>query len=174
MNELRGLGLRWSWGDGYGEMLHKPYGGNNDARVSCFLSHYMLWYNCTFIEKPILILEHDAVFVRPFEPFEFDSICMINDPKGATPKGDWWHDQMVKRGPGVWPKTKIFDNTRPDGLAGNSAYVIKPHAAQQLIDLVDSIGAWPNDAIMCRQLIDGLEEHYPFITEVQAEQSTIR
>jgi GR25 family glycosyltransferase involved in LPS biosynthesis len=59
-------------------------------------------------------------------------------------------------------------------LAGNSAYVIKPHAAQQLIDLVDSIGAWPNDAIMCRQLIDGLEEHYPFITEVQAEQSTIR
>ena len=80
---------------------------------------------------------------------------------------------MVKRGPGVWPKTKVFDDARPDGLAGGSAYVIKPEAADELIRLVHSIGAWPNDAIMCRQLIDGLQEHFPFITEVRAEQSTI-
>ena len=171
--ELHGLGLKWTWGDGYKGMQHKPYGGNNDARIGCFLSHYLLWHYCSISDEPLLILEHDAVFVRDFVPFEFDSICMINDPKGATPRGDWWSEQMVRRGPGVWPKTKVFDDTRPDGLAGNSAYVIKPRAAAWLINIVDEVGAWPNDAIMCRQLVDGLEEHYPFITEVQAERSTI-
>ena len=169
---LEDAGLEWTWGHGYGGMNHKPYGGNNDARIACFMSHYLLWRRCVVKERPLLILEHDAVFVRPFEPFEFDNICMINDPFMATPRGDWWSDQMRRRGPGVWPKTKVFDDSRPDGLAGNSAYVIKPHAAQNLIDLAHEIGAWPNDALMCRQFMD-LQEYYPFITEVRAEMSTI-
>ena len=171
---LQELGIKWTWGAGYNGMKHKPYGGNNDARIGCFLSHYLLWYRCSLMDEPMLILEHDAVFIRPFEEFEFDSICQINDPLGATPRGDWWSERMEARGPGVWPKTKVFDYTRPDGLAGNSAYVIKPHAAQRLVELVDEIGAWPNDAIMCRQLVDGLQEHYPFITEVRPERSTIQ
>ena len=173
VEELHGLGLRWTWGEGYKGMLHKPYGGDNRARIGCFLSHYLLWYRCSLIGEPMLILEHDAVFIRPFEEFEFESICMINDPARATPHGDWWHDQMVARGAGVWSKTKVFDDSRPDGLAGNSAYVIKPEAADRLIELCWEIGCWPNDAIMCRQLID-LQEHYPFITEVRPERSTIQ
>ena len=165
-------GLRWTWGDGFEFMQHKPYGGDHNKRVGCFLSHYELWSYCVRHNRELLILEHDAVFVRPFKPFDFDNICMINDPLGATPRGDWWSEQMEIRGPGVWPKTKVFDDSRPDGLAGNSAYVIKPHAAQVLLDLVAEIGAWPNDAIMCRQFMD-LQEYYPFITEVRAKQSTI-
>ena len=120
-----------------------------------------------------MILEHDAVFVRPFTAFEYDHICMINDPLNATPMGAYWSEKMSCRGPGVWPKTKIFDDSRPDGLAGHSAYLIKPHAALKMIELVHQVGAWPNDAIMCRQLFPGLQEHYPFITEVHSEGSTI-
>ena len=155
-------------------MTHKPYGGDHWSRIACFLSHYFLWLKCGRGETDYLILEHDAVFVRDFEPFEFKSICMINDPKGATPRGEWWSKEMKKRGPGVWPKTKVFDDSRPDGLAGGSAYVIKPKAARALVYLVEQIGAWPNDALICRQLVQDLEEHYPFITEVRDSQSTIR
>ena len=165
--------LEWTWGNGYKGMEHKPYGGNHDRRVACFISHYELWMLCAARDKPLLILEHDAVFVRPFKEFEFESVCMINDPLGATPRGRWWHEQMIKRGPGVWPKTKVFDDTRPDGLAGGSAYVMQPAAANQLIELAHSIGAWPNDALICRQLVDGLQEHYNFITRVMPERSTI-
>ena len=170
---MRDYALEWTWGTGYKGMLHKPYGGDHWARVACFLSHYMLWTQCARGDSDYLILEHDAVFIRDFEPFEFDSICMINDPAGAPPRGRWWSEQMRKRGPGIWPKTQIFDDRRPDGLAGGSAYVIKPKAAQALIRLVDIVGAWPNDAIICRQLVKGLQEHYPFVTEVRAEKSTI-
>ena len=166
--------LVWSWMDSGqcpNTSLHfHRYGGSN-ARIACALSHYFLWQLCVR-EGPLLILEHDAVFVRPFEPFEFDSICQINDPRGATPNGAWWSDEMVKRGPGVWPKTKIFDDRRPDGLAGNSAYVIKPEAADHMIELAHRVGLWPNDALMCRQLVPNLQELYPFMTRVEQTEST--
>jgi len=168
-------GLEWTWGDSgncpqTGLRFHS-YGGGN-ARIGCALSHFFLWNRCWFSDQPMLILEHDAVFLRPFEPFEFDKICQVNDPRGATPRGDWWSDQMTKRGDGVWPKTHVLEHPRPDGLAGNSAYVIKPEGAKELIDLVNRVGLWPNDALMCRQLVPGLQELYPFLTKVEQGQST--
>lgn len=171
---LHAMGLRWSWGEGFKHLQHKPYGGDLNRRIACFLSHYTLWQICIKSDQPMLILEHDALFVRPFVPFSFKAACMINDPAGATPRGDCWRFMMTDRGPGTWPKTPIFDDSRPDGLAGNSAYVIQPHCALWLVNLAHWVGAWPNDALMCRQLVDGLEEHYPFITEVHDERSTIR
>lgn len=38
--------------------------------ISCTLSHISLWLHCAVIDRPIVILEHDAVFVRPFEYME--------------------------------------------------------------------------------------------------------
>lgn len=170
---MRMIGVEWTWDKGGAGLKHHSYGGCDKARIACAMSHYNLWLNCYTSDKEFMILEHDAVFIRPFEEFKFTGICQINDPAGATPRGDWWHDQMVKRGNGVWPKTKVLGSGRPDGLAGNSAYVIKPAYAKMLVDLVQEHGLWPNDAIMCRQLVPNLEEHYPFITEVRAEMSTI-
>lgn len=171
-------GLRWTWAKGntaddvcpFTGLKQRPYGALL-PKMGCALSHYCLWLRCIRDEEPFLILEHDAVFDRKFEPFEFRGICQINDPKGATPRGQWWSEQMAKRGPGVFEKTCIFPDDVPDGLAGNSAYVIKPHAAQKAVENVREIGLWPNDALMCRQLFD-LQELYPFVTHVEQEVST--
>jgi len=74
---------------------------------------------------------------------------------------------------GVHPKTpNTMGPMVPDGLAGNSAYVIKPFAAQELINKYHELGVWPNDATMCIQLFPYLEEYYPFITKVEQEIST--
>jgi GR25 family glycosyltransferase involved in LPS biosynthesis len=170
---MRCYGFKWTWGEGGAGLTHHSYGGDVNARIGCAMSHYVLWETCAYSDNPIIILEHDSVFIRPFKEFEFDGICQINDPDGATPRGKWWHDKMVERGDGVWPKTQVFNTNRPDGLAGNSAYVLKPRAALHLMELVRWLGVWPNDAIMCRQLVPDLEEHYPFITKVEPEQSTI-
>ena len=173
-------GLQWTWHLGDPNLhcpltglKHHSYGGNFEARIGCAMSHYALWEKCAWSGEPILVLEHDSVFIHPFEPFDFWSVCQINDPEGATPRGKYWHDKMVKRGKGVWPKTHIFNSPRPDGLAGNSAYVIQPKAALHLMELVRKLGVWPNDAMMCKQLVPLLREHYPFITQVEPEQSTI-
>ena len=174
-------GLEWTWdivkpGQYYQltGLAHHSYGGNLEARIGCTLSHYALWEKCAFGGAPILVLEHDSVFISPFEEFDFRTVCQINDPEGATPRGKYWHDKMVKRGKGVWPKTNIFNaHHRPDGLAGNSAYVIQPETALHLMELVRKVGIWPNDATICKQLVPHLQERYPFITRVDPEQSTI-
>lgn len=170
---LRWYGLRWTWMvENHTNLRHHRYGGHL-ARIGCAMSHYRLWRWCAETGLPALILEHDAVFLRKFEPFPFASACMINDPAGATRKGQWWSEQMKRRGPGVWPKTRLpQDPLIPDGLAGNSAYVLQPECAEVLIDLYARLGVWPNDATMCEQLVPGLQEVYPFVTRVEQSIST--
>ena len=178
---MRCRSLRWTWTtEGVRHcpitgLRQHPYGGSVAARIGCAMSHLLLWEMCVSLAEPILVLEHDAVIVRRMPEFEFSSICQINDPAGATRRGEWWSEQMRRRGvTGVQPKTWVTNPREriPDGLAGNSAYVIQPQAAQALIDLYRELGVWPNDATMCAQLVPDLEEYYPFITRVEQGMST--
>lgn len=169
--------LRWTWLNDNVEragITHCHYAtARMDRRIGCFLSHYMLWKQCFYHQTPFLILEHDSVFLRPLpKELEWKGACQINDPEGATPRGRWWSKAMSGRGRGVWPKTEVQINKNPDGLAGNSAYLLKPDAAEQLINKAQEIGCWPNDALMCRQFFPWLEELYPFVTRVVSDVST--
>lgn len=172
--------LRWTWPNLETDTCprtklkrHVYYTRDYNARIGCSMSHFMLWRQCAEMNEPIMILEHDAYFLRglPELPKRFGAI-MLNDPKGATPKGGWWAKQIEAKGPGVHPKTVVFDDGRPDGLAGNSAYIISPLAARTCILAYQENGVWPNDATLCRQLVPGLMEVYPFVTEVRQTQST--
>lgn len=183
-------GLKWTWANNntspsvctFTRLQQTPYKdakgqlANIDAKIGCSMSHYLLWKKCIELNEPILILEHDAIFICPLPEIEFDGICQINDPLGATYKGNWWHAEMVKRGTGgvhekMWVRPEKERNI-PDGLAGNSAYMIKPWAAQELVNKVKEIGVWPNDATICKQLFPYLEEYYPFVTKVHQVRST--
>ena len=141
-----------------------------NKRIACAQSHYMLWKKCIEINEPILILEHDALFVKKFSYNDFDGGAMsINSPINATFNSKGYDQALL---PGINPVPWVTDVNIPQGLPGNSAYVIKPWAAQQLIDAQDSIGWWPNDAIMCRQLFDWLRAVKPYYTRVQGLAST--
>ena len=165
-------GLEWTWARKEFEhgLKQRPY-GRRAPKIGCAMSHYLLWLRCVHEREPFLILEHDAVFERRFDEFGFRYICQINDPEGATPRGRWWSDKMKARGPGVFDKSQVFPGDVPDGLAGNSAYCIKPEAAFAAVKKVLEIGLWPNDAMLCRQFFD-LQELYPFVTHVEQEVST--
>ena len=125
---------------------------------------------------PFLILEHDAVFIRPLPEFDFEGICMINDPSGATWRGGEWSKKMKAAGKeGAHEKdwvTKPNERQIPDGLAGNSAYLVKPHSAMELVEAYRAYGVWPNDATMCKQFFPYLQQYYPFITRVEQRRST--
>jgi len=179
--------LDWSWANNNsspsrcpitGLRQHPYYKGSDfSALIGCTMSHYSLYERCVELNEPILILEHDAVFIREFPEFEFKGICQINDPNGGGKNGKRLSELLIRNGKiGVSPKTPNIGSTKdfPDGLAGNSAYVIKPFAAQELINKYHKLGVWPNDAIMCIQLFPYLEEYYPFITKVDQTISTTR
>jgi GR25 family glycosyltransferase involved in LPS biosynthesis len=152
-----------------------------DKRVSCLMSHYVLWQYAIQNDETIMILEHDAIFSRMFDPnIEFSgSILGLNDPRGATRRSNVFHDKVKEPIPLdkiVKPVAKdipwIDDKLVPQGLAGNSAYIMKPKGARMLCELIAEHGLWPNDAIMCKQLMPGqLKTLYPYVTYVKQERS---
>lgn len=140
------------------------------ARIACAQSHYQLWQQCVALDQIICILEHDAEFIRKFDLSDFDGgVLALNDPVGATFRAQQYDQALM---PGINPVPWVANASIPQGLPGNSAYLIKPWAAQELIDAQDRIGWWPNDAIMCRQLFDWLRVAKPFYTRVQGLVST--
>lgn len=126
-------------------------------RIACFFSHYRLWKGVVENDEPTLIFEHDAIFTSRLPTdlllnSKYD-IIGLNDPRGATRLSHKFWQIMCNGKSDVIPVPKIDSPMVPQGLAGNSAYFIKPAGAQKLLDLVKEHGAWPNDAIMCQQLM---------------------
>ena len=146
-------------------------------RISCFFSHWYLWQKCKKLDEMICILEHDARFIkklpsdRTFRNSKYD-IIGINDPSMATRKSKLYHDKILEGTQFFQPVPTIDAFNVPQGLAGNSAYVMKPEGAKKMLELADEHGMWPNDALMCKQLIPTIGVTRNFYTRVQGLRST--
>tara|TARA_R110002153_G_scaffold193233_4_gene346610 strand:- start:180 stop:902 length:723 start_codon:yes stop_codon:yes gene_type:complete len=167
-SSFREEGLMWNypWTHAHLDMssglLKTPYETASPLkRMACFMSHYKIWKHSAQTETSILIHEHDAIYNRgnrlklsDLEESRFD-IISLNDPRGATRKSAEYHDTIKPLYEQMFVPCPTIgtDPTIPQGLPGNSAYFIKPAGAKKLIELVKEFGAWPNDAIMCKQLM---------------------
>ena len=146
-------------------------------RISCFVSHWYLWQKCVKLDEMILILEHDSRFIKKlpadstFARADFD-IIGINDPSMATRKSKLYHDMILERVDFFQPVPRIDEFNIPQGVAGNSAYVIKPAGAKLMLELSQEYGMWPNDALMCYQLVPKLGVTRNFYTRIQGLRST--
>jgi hypothetical protein len=146
-------------------------------RMSCFLSHWYLWHKCKGLDETILVLEHDSRLIKKlpadstFEKAPYD-IIGINDPSMATRKSKLYHDMILERSEFFQPVPRIDEFNVPQGLAGNSAYIIKPEGAKLMIELTQEHGMWPNDALMCYQLVPRLGVTRNFYTRIQGLRST--
>lgn len=200
--------LRWTWpihpsqdGIDFSTGLYKKaYSAADWKKVAaCMISHMRLWQHCVDINEPILILEHDAIFIKTFKYryiamcgekgdggyVSFSNskvigqwtggICGLNNPLGATRKGRIFDNKAKQHPHGLQTVPyvdEIGDIPLPSGLAGNSAYIIKPWAAKKLLDKVLEVGLWPNDALMCRQFFPWIQIYTPFFTKIQQITST--
>lgn len=165
------------WDIATGLMLTPYKTANPNKRIACFLSHYMIWKSCAQDDQPYLVFEHDAEFTRKLDLDLFNNskygIIALNDPRGATKKSQLYYDLVKEQEDLVVKVPKIDDLKHPQGLPGNSAYYIHPASARYLLQLVKRVGAWPNDAIMCQQLMPkqlGILRN--FVTRVQGLSSS--
>tara|TARA_Y100000310_G_scaffold345352_1_gene464063 strand:- start:22006 stop:22710 length:705 start_codon:yes stop_codon:yes gene_type:complete len=182
---MENYGLLWNWphkGIVYDEqtkMRKHAYGGQPETRVACSLSHYELWDMCAKGDEPFLILEHDAKFTKKLDIKMLDKIkdsrygvIGLNDPRGATRLAQVFH-QRVTDNPGILQDVPTIDRMEvPQGIAGASAYIIKPRAARTVIEACHEYGLWPNDAIICQQLFDFIGVTRTYYTTVQGLKST--
>tara|TARA_R110002167_G_scaffold41977_4_gene127936 strand:+ start:326 stop:1027 length:702 start_codon:yes stop_codon:yes gene_type:complete len=183
--ELKQLDNEWTYprhGSKYDEKTGLRLSAYHTAdirnRIGCALSHYKLWKMCADWNKPIVILEHDARFVRKLdlqtvleESPDF-SILGINNPLKATRRSQTFHDTILDTPEEYQEVPWVDKDDIPQGLAGNSAYIMKPEGAEQMLSLVDEHGFWPNDALMCKQLVAGLGVTKTYYTHVQMLRST--
>lgn len=170
-------------------LYKKPYKANDQNKViACAISHMVLWQLSIEIDEPILILEHDSIFIDKFTLSRLGTnpqigVCSINDPAGATRKASVYRQSLLmNRVPDengdIQPvKARRVDQTSdrilPQGLPGNSAYVIMPWFAKKVMEKVQDIGLWPNDALLCRELFEPHVFAHPlFFTTLSGVQST--
>ena len=154
---------------------------NRLNRIACAISHYRLWAVCVKTDKPLLIMEHDAIFIQKLRydnllEDKHYNIIGINNPIGNTRKSHEFHkilQQSVDREQtGIVPVPTIDSFDIPQGLAGNSAYIIKPRGARMCIKAASEHGLWPNDALMCKQLIPHMGVTKAYYTNTQRVVST--
>ena len=103
------------------EILSRP-------ELACFLTHFQLWCQCAVSDRPIAVLEHDAVLLAPLPNHSWiNCIHYLGH-----------HDQL----PDDLGVTPYFTGLRrPDGryehryrfMAGTHAYTIDPTMARRLV-----------------------------------------
>lgn len=148
--------------------------------IACAVSHMRVWMLSVATNVPIVVLEHDALFTRKFLGIPKDNhygVIGLNDPRGATRKANVYLQRVLDNhrtdNTEIVNAPYVDDDTFvPQGLAGNSAYLIYPNAANHLISKIEEVGLWPNDALMCKQFFPFLRQAYPFYTTLQGVPST--
>ena len=180
---MLGNGLRWKYPwegketDLATGLIKSAYQtANPNSRIACAMSHWLLWHECKKTDEPILVLEHDAVFTEKLDwKLILDSkydIIGINSPAAATRRAHQFHDMVQAGESWIQPVPSVDEFNVPQGLAGNSAYIIKPAGAKNLLNAASEHGLWPNDALMCKQLIPNLGVTKTYFTRVQGLPST--
>ena len=134
-----------------------------DKAMACFFSHYSAWAIAEASNKPILILEHDAVFKKKIDldALEFNGILNIGKPsygRFETP-----HFSGVG----------AFVSGGQGYLKGAHAYVVSPEAASDLIKLAKT-KAGPADLFISLQNFPRMEEYYPWPVVVEETFSTVQ
>ena len=182
---LKGEGIEWNYPWSMDEfdyksgLLKKPYPtAIKEKRMACFLSHYLLWKRCAKNDEPIIIHEHDAIYYSdeelPLEQFAKSrfNIIGLNNPRGATRLAQIY-DRKIQEQENALSRAPDIDHVMvPQGIAGNSSYYMEPAGAKKMLALVEEYGAWPNDALMCRQLVPTLGQTKKYYTYVQGLEST--
>jgi hypothetical protein len=151
----------WDAFDGTGDSIIVPEHSKNETivnsikitdhymtrgEVACALSHISLWVRCAVIDKPIVILEHDAVMVKKFDTFDaFNSIIYLG--------GVEWAKQNWPVCPGIPPHASEGPNYH--FICRAHAYAIDPAMARNLLSHVLKMGICaPLDIIMRTDLFN--------------------
>lgn len=138
--------------------FHEEYSRLENC-MAAFSSHYTLWQHCLKLQQPILVLEHDAVFVDKLPLVSQGHVVNFGKPS----YGDWQIPNFVG-------ESKMFSKPY---LPGAHAYKITPTAAEQLI-INATFEAGPTDLYIHSQRFGFVNEYYPWPIEVKDTFTTIQ
>ena len=156
------------------KLKYKPVSGNGTdykdmtaprTKIANGTTHYLLYKWAVKHDRPIHILEHDALFVgRPPQPI-YDGVIQTSSHKtfGMTPELLWGCGRalkMRKREPDrgydwSWDKTKGVIPHPLSGTNGTSGYIIGPGAAAKMVAYIETDGIANADRIRTEHIGEG-------------------
>ncbi len=113
------------------------------AAMGCFASHFSLWLKCMKLDEPIIILEHDVIFVSKVSALKFRHIAMLS-------RSELWELLAVK------PEGREnTENYYPFSyMRGAGAYAITPEGAHFLVEDARLGVAFAVDNFIRREIVD--------------------
>lgn len=139
----------------------------------CFLSHFELWLKCVELNEPILILEHDGIFIRPLPDDileNFEDVLRLDAYDRWKPN----YNQLVSNSLSSTVSynrrpTECYYHSNGHYYVGAYGYIIKPKAAEKLIKFSKERGIICTEAQIGTKIVDivsvtativKLHEHY--------------
>lgn len=124
----------------------------------CFLSHFELWMKCVELDEPIIVLEHDGIFIRDLPDDvsdHFDEVLRLDCyqwfKEGYNEQVDASLDQPVN----YYRRPSDYEYHSSGGYyVGAYGYIIKPRGAQKLIDHAQQRGAVCTEAHIGLNIVD--------------------
>jgi GR25 family glycosyltransferase involved in LPS biosynthesis len=130
-----------------------------ECKYSVFLSHYTLWNKCVELDEPIIILEHDALALRPWGDTKFDELLFLNmhsglyqnifddKPRPELFKGvhTYINPFLIYRAENIWHGAGL--------IPGAASYAISPKGAKRIISNVEKYGWDKPDYIINTKII---------------------
>lgn len=136
----------------------------------CFLSHWLLWKECSVQKESFLILEHDAVVLK--NPKEIESgiidVCHLdafipfnsNLPFDSEEYYLKYNELCLEKKEGIspYPLNKFYSGDSLTSVTGCNfkgayGYLLKPSAAKKLVIFCDKYGALPADRALCEKVL---------------------
>ena len=121
--------------------------------LGCFLSHYFLWKECIATQEPFMIFEHDAYMLRPLPKKVLKLFPDILKRDYLNPYDKTYNKEIEEQKDNqqrVWSlhdREEHGKHIHSHGLysIGGYGYIIKPHAAQHILDQINIYGFLPAD-----------------------------
>lgn len=140
------VGMPWEYWDAYNglnnEILKPSHHGQvidmvkvtdhylTKGEVACALSHISLWAKCVQDDKPLVVLEHDAVMTQPYKRHSvFNSICYLGG-----------HEQAMQGWPVFPTPPHASEGPNYHFICRAHAYAIDPAVAKNMVAHVIKYG----------------------------------
>lgn len=146
---------------------------NKPGHQGCFLSHFELWLKCIELNEPIIILEHDGIFIRslPGDILEnFIEVCRLDAFDRWLPGYNQQVEYSLNEAIGYNGKpTAVHYHSSGNYYVGAYGYIVKPQGAEKLVKFARERGIVCTEAHIGSKVVDivnvsatvvRLHEHY--------------